>query len=248
MKTFATRAIYGLLIGTIKVESRCDIQPDTAGNVVIPNDWADIQDEAFYQCDSILSVIIPANVKTIGNYAFDKSSLESINFGESSLLETIGEGAFSYTKITSVVIPATVRKIGDVGFTGTTLESIVFEEGSLLETIGENAFSMCPWITSVVLPANLRIIGMYGFYTSVRLKSITFGEGSLLESIGEQAFTQTQLESINIPKNVEIGENAFLRTGCGFDSEFFRAGNTVCNCFVESANVCPTSASDGGEL
>ena len=72
---------------------------------------------AFYNCDSLTSVTIGANVVTIGEYAFsDCDSLTSISFEKDSALETIGTRAFSWCSLKQIEIPPSVKKIGDNAF------------------------------------------------------------------------------------------------------------------------------------
>ena len=72
---------------------------------------------AFYNCDTLTSVSIGANVITIGEYAFsDCDKLTSINFEKGSALQTIGTRAFSWCSFKQIEIPSTVKKIGDGAF------------------------------------------------------------------------------------------------------------------------------------
>ena len=90
------------------------------------------------------TVNIPANVKTIGEYAFyNCSSLDTIAFDADSKLETIGKYAFSNTKTYSIIsLPATVTSIGTAAFKHVTYLSKMYIHASIPPTlIGEGIFS-----------------------------------------------------------------------------------------------------------
>ena len=194
-----------------------------------------IGDSAFWSCDGLTSVEIPASVTSIGEAAFvGCSGLTSVTFGEGSRLESIGESAFSgCSGLTSVEIPASVTSIGRSAFDGcsgltsveipagvTSIGSRAFSSCSGLTSveipagvtsIGHNAFYWCSGLTSVEIPASVTSIGMDAFDGCSGLTSVTFGEDSRLKSIGEGAFSGCSgLTSVEIPASVtSIGKFAF---------------------------------------
>lgn len=112
----------------------------TDENLVIPSVFegksvTSIADQAFSSFAliklgrNITSVIIPASVKTIGEYAFAGAQLTSVTFSEG--LETIGSSAFmNCAGLTDVVLPAS------------------------LQTLGESAFSDCENLDSITIPSS----------------------------------------------------------------------------------------------
>lgn len=79
--------------------------------VRIPDGVTSIPNFSFYQCKSILYLIVPSSVKIIGSSAFeDCTSLSSVGLAEG--LETIGGSAFEgCSGLSSITIPSTVTTI-----------------------------------------------------------------------------------------------------------------------------------------
>ena len=96
-----------------------------------------IGEEAFYECSSLQSIIIPSSVTRIGNYAFYCcNNLTTVTFEKNSQLTSIGSSAFtSCDNLTSIVIPSSVTRIGDMAFGYCdNLTTVTFEENSQLES------------------------------------------------------------------------------------------------------------------
>ena len=132
-----------------------------------------IGDSAFSSCD-LSEIKIPANVTSIGDYAFLSVSLSSVVFDGTSKLQSIGYGAFSGCLITKLTIPSSVISIGDSAFSGCSNLSLVkFEGDSKLTSIGSNAFSSCSSLTSITIPENVTSIGSYAFDGCSSLNEVT---------------------------------------------------------------------------
>ena len=113
--------------------------------------------------DNIIDLVIPSSVQRIGNNAFSNVNINSITFkndNNSSLLETIGEGAFSQDKqrektlcqndaCKTITILPYVTNIGKEAFKNLGNTKLVFEEkegNSYNLVIGDNAFIGNPFI------------------------------------------------------------------------------------------------------
>ena len=178
---------------------------------IIPEGVTAIDNEAFYDCESLISVVIPSSVTKIGVEAFRGcTSLTSLVIEEG--VTEIGYSAFyDCTSLTNVVIPSSVTEIGTFAFAEcTSLTSVVISEG--VTKIGSYDFYDCTSLTSVVIPSSVTEIDILAFGDCTSLTSVVISEG--VTKIGCSAFEGcTSLTSVVIPSSVtEIGGFAF--DGC----------------------------------
>lgn len=107
-----------------------------------------ITDKAFYDCNSLKSIMLSEGVTYIGDYAFSGcSSLESVTIPER--VKSIGKRAFS---------------------TCIALKSLIISEN--VESIGEQAFVNCHSLESVTIPESVKSIGNGAFYACSSLKYV----------------------------------------------------------------------------
>ena len=177
------------LCGTYKMKSNTRVICDSAFmnsksllGIVIPDSVASIGDGAFSWCKSLSSIVIPNSVKSIGASAFSWcESLSSIVIPDS--VTSIGDSAFSWCEsLLSIVIPDSVISIGDSAFSGCkSLSSIVIPNS--VTSIGVMAFSWCKSLSSIVIPNSVTSIGDRAFWGCKSLRNvsysdnITFGNG-----------------------------------------------------------------------
>jgi hypothetical protein len=166
------------------------------------------QNGVFYNCTSLTSITIPANVEIIEATAFmNCKALSTLLFEPNSKLQIIGGnihaealkdgygkldayGAFTNcTLLTSIQIPISVIEIEcAVFYNCTSLNSVIFEEGAHINTIGGG--------------------GIYPYYG---------------ESYGGGAFSKCiSLQSIDIPQSITKLE-AFAFSESGLKSIYIRA-------------------------
>ena len=146
-----------------------------AGNLILPeiveydgNNYivTSIGDDAFRNCDDLLSVNLSNSVKIIGNYAF--------------------VGCYS---INSVTIPNSVTFIGAYAFSGCyTLTTIIIPNS--VTVIGASAFDYCQELTSVDIPNSVYSIGDEAFYSCSKLSTITIGNS--VKELGSEVFKNTK--------------------------------------------------------
>ncbi len=153
-----------------------------------------IDEQAFYECPGLTSIIIPNSVTTIGKQAFKNSSnLTSVTIGNSVSL--IGEYAFSgCIGLTSITIPNSLASISEYMFSGCTGLTSITIPNSVTE-ISESAFAGCSRLISVTIGNSVSTIGKYAFSGCTGLTSVTIPNS--VTTIGNQAFQScTNLTSI----------------------------------------------------
>ncbi len=202
--------------GTYYIVSDCG---KNATEVVIPAEFnglpvKEIGDSAFYDCDSLTSVVIGDSVTSIGGWVFyNCTSLTSIEIPNS--VTTIGEAAFFYcTSLTSVVIGDSVTSISVSVFYGCdNLQYIEHSGGKYLGNSNNPYLALIDVtsknITSLTIHDDTKIIGDDAFYACTSLTSIDMGNS--VTSIGNWAFAYCEcLTSIEIPNSVtSIGRETF---------------------------------------
>ncbi|MBR0303302.1 MAG: leucine-rich repeat protein, partial [Clostridia bacterium] len=140
--------------------------------------------DLYLRGEKVTDLIIPAGVKTIGQFTFD-----------------------SCRSLTSVTFAPSVRSLGNSAFYGcTNLKDVQFNEG--IEMISGGAFFKTG-ITSAAIPDSVTRIGRCAFALCADLKSITIGSG--VQTLGYGAFYGSSFTEITIPENVSaIAEFALV--------------------------------------
>ena len=110
----------------------------------------------------IMSYIIPDNVTSIRDGAFDGCSCLS-SFAISDSVTSIGDFAFfNCSSLSSLVIPDSVTSIGDFAFNGcSSLSSLVIPDS--VTSIGDGAFRGCSSLSGLVIPDSVTSIGFHAF-------------------------------------------------------------------------------------
>ena len=171
-----------------------------------------ISNSVFENNDTIVSIIVPDSVTTIGDSAFSGCfNLETVTISENSQLEEINVNVFeNCTKLTSIYIPNGVTTIKERAFYHCALITSINIPNNVT-TIEASAFADCSSLTSIYIPNSVATIGQYAFQECSNLTTVTIAENSHLTKIETGVFRNcSSLVTFNIPNNITtIGEDAF---------------------------------------
>ena len=165
--------------------------------VILPNNLKNIGNNAFYNCSGLASINIPNSVTSIGTYAFFNClGLTYITIPNSVI--SIKEGAFAYcSNLSSITIPNSVKTIGVYVFAYCyNITSIIVEDGNTNYDSRNN-------YNAIIETSSNKLI--FGCKNTIIPNTIT--------SIGYQAFEGcVRLTSIELPFSVAIIENNAFNT------------------------------------
>ena len=172
-----------------------------------------IDESAFNGCKGLISVTIPSNVISIGNYAFSNcKSLEELTIPEG--VKKLGTKIIADTYIEKIKIPSTVTYSEQEyhGESGTLAGDTVLTEVEFAEGMTQIPQYICSGASSVeriLIPSTVKSIGYEAFYKCTSLDRIALTEK--LTVIGSRAFSEcTSLIDVAIPKAVTtIGSYSF---------------------------------------
>lgn len=207
-------------------------------NFTVPSDINRIGVRAFYKNRDIETVNLPAGLESIGDFAFARSSLNSISIPDGT--KSIDYAAFYGCKdLTDASIPASVEKIALGAFEGTPFldnfknsegdDFLIVGDGILLaykgsggdivipdnvKHIAAGAFYENSSITGVVVPGSVKDIGEDSFCGCKNLRKLNLLEG--VRNIEDRAFKNSALPVVVLPDSLEsVGLGAFDTTGNG---------------------------------
>jgi uncharacterized repeat protein (TIGR02543 family) len=177
-------------------------------SVVIPAGITLIGQYAFAENDLLKTASIPAGIASCGDYVFSYcATLESVTFAPG--FKAIGKGMFEQCHaLKSLDLPDSAESIGDGAFYNCdALKDI--DLGAGLETLGESAFYGCDGMETITIPGSLVSITTYAFAECRKLQSVTLEEG--VTDIGECAFQWCEkLSRITLPASLQtINQYAF---------------------------------------
>lgn len=128
-----------------------------------------IESYAFTVATNLASVIFPANLKTIGAFAFNTAGLQNLNLPNG--ITSIGSGAFKATKITSAIIPQSVENYGaDVFHSCTELVSAILPNS--VTRIEGGAFAGCTKLETLELGKSISFFEEWSINGCTSLKTL----------------------------------------------------------------------------
>ena len=221
--------------------------------VVISDDVTSVGKGAFYECEAIVSVKLPAELVSIGDCAFEFcKKIESISVP--SKVISIGLSAFAgCIGLKSINLPSGLTKISDWAFESCeSLNNVVIPENvtsvghgafnccSSLESInipvkvtkiGAHAFEECKSLKEITIPGSVTKIGKYAFAGCTGLKTVTLNDG--LKTLDKRAFNKcTSLESITIPGTITRLSLSVFKDCTGLKTVVIKDGIKRISCYT----------------
>ncbi|MDO5573039.1 MAG: leucine-rich repeat domain-containing protein [bacterium] len=181
-------------------------------DVALPVNVSRIGERAFYKNENLNTVTMPSRVTSIGDFAFARSGLSSVNIPEG--VTDIGYAAFYHcNNLSDVTIPSTVSHIDLGAFEGTPWlnqwksnggdgnDFLIVGDGILLAYRGAGG--------DVVIPDGVKTIGAECFKGNGAVSQLTIPEG--VTTIGEDACNGcSMLYSVNLPQSlIKLEDRAF---------------------------------------
>lgn len=192
-------------------------------NIKLPMDVVRIEKDAFLNCSSLRSIVIPATVSSIVPSA-GCTSLEEISVSGANTAYTSSDGVllsgdaksilwFPMGKRGDYALPATVTAVGPYAFRDCSIEKFVFQAG--LTKIGECAFYNSK-VKEVVLPSTLKLLPTGVFQKCADLKIVRLGDD--VELLSDYVFDGCPLTDLYItaPLPPVCSSNTFATTGADF--------------------------------
>lgn len=192
-------------------------------NIKLPMDVVRIEKDAFLNCSSLRSIVIPATVSSIVPSA-GCTSLEEISVSGANTSYTSSDGVllsgdaksilwFPMGKRGDYALPATVTAVGPYAFRECSIEKFVFPAG--LTKIGECAFYNSK-VKEVALASTLKLLPTGVFQKCADLKTVRLGDD--VELLSDYVFDGCPLTDLYItaPLPPVCGSNTFATTGADF--------------------------------
>ena len=155
-----------------------------------------IEEDTFYNCSNLTSVILPDTITTIESSAFQGcSNLTSIDLPTG--LTTIGSNAFDRCKsLTSIDVPYGVTAIENYTFYNcSNLTSVTLPD--TVKSIGMDAFRECVGLQEIIIPSSVTIIHERAFNGCENLKKVVFLNNNT--SFSTTAFAGCNVEYATLP-------------------------------------------------
>ena len=166
--------------------------------IVIEDGITSICDYAFEGTTQLKGITIPDSVTSIGESAFEHSSLSQIELHDG--ITYIGRSAFEWSSLEEITVPAGVKELSFGVFRRCgNLKSVVLPEG--LITIEGDAFTDCTALQSIIIPDSVTAIEG-AFLRCSMLEQITLGNS--VTFISKSCFQDCiALREISIPDSVK---------------------------------------------
>lgn len=151
------------------------------------------------------SVYLPSTLRYVTGFG-GNSTVRYVHIPDG--VNTIGNEAFNGSSLVSIDLPARLASIDDWAFYNcTSLARIAMPVA--LDTMGEGVFHSCSQLTSITIPNRLRTIPEAAFFMCTSLSRITWGDS--VEVIDTAAFGDCAFPELVLPATLRsIRQTAFI--------------------------------------
>lgn len=176
-------AFGNLLANPLYTAHNLYLNDDMVSDLIIPENVTSIGNYAFNGCTCMESLLVPKNITNIGNSVFDNcNNLMSIVWCPETLNDySSASNAPFYNirnQINSFIFGAEVRNIPAFLCYGmNNIPSIIFPNS--VKNIGKNAFDGCSSIDSLMIDSNIQNIGWGAFIHCSNLSVLTLNSNSI---------------------------------------------------------------------
>ena len=177
--------------------------------LVVEDGITSIGNDAFSECESLVSAELAEGITSIGDGAFtDCRDLEKINIPNS--VTSIGYDAFdSCWALTSLELPSGLSKLESSAVSFTAIKELTVPHG--VKVVDSHLVAYNDNLTTVTLEEGVEEICYRAFWGCEKLNNITIPRS--VKKIEEEAFLEcTSLKSVTISKNCNVASDAFPST------------------------------------
>lgn len=199
--------------------------------IILPDNVKTIGENAFYNAIYLENINIPSSLIKLGKYGF--YNCQTLNFEELTLpagMETLEAGVFSHcTSLTAKVsLPSTIKHIGSNAFSVSGISAINLPAN--LQTLGGGAFFNTD-LKEISIPAGCTFEGTQHFAYCYELQRVHLPEGMTKLPTG-LFFYCSKLTDVNIPESVTVVDlQAF---GCCYSLGNLRLPKSFKKCSEDS--------------
>ncbi|MGL5683002.1 MAG: leucine-rich repeat protein [Marinifilaceae bacterium] len=147
---------------------------------------------------NITNLVLPHNIKSIGDAVFKKSKITSIQLNEG--LESIGVMAFAWSEIKTINFPKSLTEIKQQAFYGCKNIDAIDLSNTALQKIANETFAFNENVTYIKLPQTIKSIEYQAFTHTQSLDELHLPEGLL--TIGNEAFRACGIKSLRLPNSI----------------------------------------------